>query len=179
MQEGKSPRLKICLVGESEVGKTCLIRRYVLDQYDDKYISTVGTKITKKEIKIQLNDEPRDVTLMIWDIMGHQGFRHILQEAYFFGAQGIIAVCDITRERTLVDLYSWMDAVSCVAGEIPVAFFGNKYDLKDDRQLELNELKSFASRYENSLAYLTSAKTGFNVELGFRTLAVKILEDVL
>ncbi len=179
MQEGKPPRLKICLVGESEVGKTCLIRRFVFDQFDDKYISTVGTKITKKKIKIQLNNELRDVHLMIWDIMGQLGFRQILQEAYFFGAQGIIAVCDITRERTLLDLYSWMDAVCSVAGEIPVAFFGNKCDLMDDQQVGLNGLKSFASRYENALAYLTSAKTGFNVELGFRTLAEKILEDTL
>jgi small GTP-binding protein len=181
LPEKKPLKLKLCLVGESAVGKTCLIRRFVYDQFDDKYIGTLGTKITKKEIRIQSpdNDGMLDINLMIWDIMGQQGFRQLLQEAYFFGAQGIIGVCDVTRRNTLSELQSWMEAVQSVTDEIPAVFLGNKSDLEDYQEVKLNDIKSFASRYKNTEAYLSSAKTGFNVELTFKTLGERILKNLL
>jgi small GTP-binding protein len=181
LPEKKPLKLKLCLVGESAVGKTCLIRRFVYDQFDDKYIGTLGTKITKKEIRIQnpTNNGMQDINLMIWDIMGQQGFRQLLQEAYFFGAQGIIGVCDVTRRNTLSELQSWMEAVQSVTDEIPTVFLGNKSDLEDYQEVNLNDIKSFASRYNKTEAYLSSAKTGFNVELVFKILGEKILEKIL
>lgn len=181
MPEKKPLKLKLCLVGESAVGKTCLIRRFVYDQFDDKYIGTLGTKITKKEIRIQNpnNNGMLDINLMIWDIMGQQGFRQLLQEAYFFGAQGIIGVCDVTRRNTLSELQSWMEAVQSVTDEIPTVFLGNKSDLEDYQEVNLNDIKSFASRYKNTEAYLSSAKTGFNVELTFKILGERILKNLL
>ncbi len=171
-------RFKLCLIGECAVGKTSLIRRFVSDQFDDRYVATIGTKITKKEIKVQHPDNGGllDVGLLIWDIMGVHGFYQVLQEAYFYGTQGIIAVCDITRENTLLDLDSWMDAVHSVTEGIPTVFLGNKCDLMDKQELDLDELKSFASGYEKAVPYLSSAKTGLNVELAFKTLSEKILE---
>ncbi|UCG68063.1 MAG: GTP-binding protein [Thermoplasmata archaeon] len=181
MPEKKPLKLKLCLVGESAVGKTCLIRRFVFDQFDDKYIGTLGTKITKKPIRIKnhKSEEEKDVNLMIWDIMGQQGFRQLLQEAYFFGAQGIIGVCDVTRKNTLSELENWMDAVHSVTREIPIVFLGNKSDLEDDREVDIEDIKDFATRYEKTEIYLSSAKTGHNVELAFKTLGEKILEDIL
>ena len=177
----KSLKLKLCLVGESAVGKTCLIRRFVFDQFDDKYIGTLGTKVTKKEIKIQHPESNGviDVNLMIWDIMGQQGFRQLLQEAYFFGAQGLIAVCDLTRKNTLSELHSWMDSVHSVTKDIPVIFLGNKSDLDNYQEFNLNEVKKLAQRYGNSEAFLSSAKTGENVELAFHKLGEKILKNIV
>jgi small GTP-binding protein len=169
------------LVGEHAVGKTCLIRKYVFNEYTEGYISTIGTKVTKKKISVQHPDlkEMVDVDLMIWDIMGQKGFRRLLQEAYFFGAQGIIAVCDNTRESTLSELESWIDGVHRITQDIPAVFLGNKCDLIDLQEIGLNELKSFSSRYESPGAYLTSAKTGVNVDLAFNILSDKLLKGNL
>ena len=181
MPEGKPLKLKLCLVGESAVGKTCLIKRFVFDQFEDKYIGTLGTKISKKEIEIPhpKNNGMQDIHLMIWDIMGQQGFRQLLQEAYFFGAQGIIGVCDLTRKNTLSELQSWMSAIHSVTEEIPTVFLGNKSDLGNYQEMDLNDIKTFASRYEKTEAFLSSAKTGDNVEQTFKILAEKILEDIV
>src|SRR5437870_2058230 len=97
-------KVKICLVGEGAVGKTCLIRRFIQDQFDDRYISTLGAKVSKKEIKVDGPNGGMDVDMTIWDIMGEKGFRELLKEAYFHGAQGVLAVCDVTRKETLDDL---------------------------------------------------------------------------
>jgi small GTP-binding protein len=181
MTESSSYKFKICLIGETAVGKTSLVKRYVFNEYDDKYLTTIGAKVTKKKLKIKhpKNDELVDVQLYIWDIMGQKGLRQLLQEAYIYGAQGIIGVCDNTREITLLDLDSWMDTVHGVIEEVPTIFLGNKCDLEDKQQIGLNEIKSLASGYEKSVSYLSSAKTGLNVELAFETLSKKILENMI
>ncbi len=181
MEEERYIKFKLCLVGESAVGKTSLIRRFVFDQFDDKYIKTIGTKVTKKDMRVQNpnNGEPADVRLMIWDIMGDKGFRQVISQAYFFGAKGIIAMCDITRKQTLSELHGWMDSVQSVTGEIPVVFLGNKCDLINQQELSINDLENFSSSYKQSVTYLSSVKTGFNVELAFQKLSEKILEDVI
>lgn len=171
--------LKICLVGEGQVGKTSLIRRFVFDEFSDQYLTTIGTKITKKEVSLK-NPKKRSITrarLMVWDIMGQQGFRQMLQEAYFFGCQGVIAVCDITKSDTLPSLEDWIRAVYSTAGKVPIVFLANKSDLKKQAQFKLKDLKKFSSNYENSYAFLTSAKTGENVELAFNTLGEEILSS--
>lgn len=98
-------KLKICLAGEAFVGKTSLIRRFVYDEFEDKYITTLGTKVTKKDLQLKVDgaDEER-VVLMVWDIMGNRGIRDLLQEAYFNRANGALLVCDVTRPETLQEL---------------------------------------------------------------------------
>jgi small GTP-binding protein len=171
-------KLKICLVGDSAVGKTSLIRRFVFDQFDDKYIKTIGTKVTKKEITIQnpSNGEPVEVHLMIWDIMGDKGFRHLLTQAYFYGTHGIIGMCDITRKKTLSALSEWMINVKEIVNDVPVIFLGNKCDLDSKQELDINDIKIFATRYKNAAAYLSSVKTGQNVELAFKNISEKVVE---
>jgi small GTP-binding protein len=173
-------KLKITLIGEGGIGKTSLIKRYVFDQFSDGYITTIGTKVTKKEIKLKnpVDSEDYNVTMMIWDIMGQRGFREILKEAYFYGTQGAIAVCDITREETLSRLGEWIETLYQISKNVPVIFLGNKCDLVDDAQLTYNDIKKFASKYENSTVFLTSAKTGINVNLAFKTLAENILKNL-
>lgn len=179
MQGTKYYLFKICLVGEGAVGKTCLIKRFVFDTFSDKYIVTMGTKITKinKLITHPLKGTPTKVRMLIWDIMGQQGFRQMLQDAYFYGCQGAMAVCDITRRNTMSLLDEWVKAVYSVAGEIPMVFLANKCDLKDKAQLCLDELEYFSSKYERPHAFFTSAKTGENVDLAFETLGEEILSS--
>ncbi len=181
MEEENSIKLKVCLVGEKAVGKTSLIKRYVFNEFANRYITTIGTRVTKKEMRIKhpRKDESLPVQLLIWDVIGQQGFRQLLQDAYFFGAHGIIGVCDNTREQTLSELDNWMNAVQNVTEEVPAVFLGNKYDLEEEQEVGLSELKSFASGYEKTLPYLSSAKTGLNVELCFKSLSGLILKDIL
>ena len=179
MPKERGYKFKICLVGEPAVGKTSLINKYVFNMFDDKYITTIGTKPSKKKIKLKhpKDDGFADVSMVIWDIMGQSGFIRLLQDAYFSGAQGIIAVCDNTRKNTLSDLSNWINAVYNMTEEIPIVILGNKCDLEDDLEVGLDDLTDFASGYEKTVSYLTSAKTGLNVELAFKTLSEKILEE--
>src|SRR4030067_3572291 len=109
----KSNKVKVRRAGEKAVGKTSLTRRYVLNMFDDRYITTIGTKVSKKEVS--LYHPERDVhvrmDMTIWDIMGEKGFRELLKDAYFCGANGILAVADLTRSKTLHELADRMDGV--------------------------------------------------------------------
>ena len=169
---------KVCLVGEGAVGKTCLIRRFIHDQFEDKYISTLGAKVSKKEVSVAGNGgEEVRVDLTVWDIMGEKGFRELLKEAYFHGAQGVLAVADVTRKETLTELHDWIGAVAKVTGTIPIQFLANKIDLRDQMQVTEDELRAIAESH--SAPYLlTSAKTGENVEAGFQALAKLIAARV-
>src|SRR5207245_9318037 len=88
------------LVGDVAVGKTSLIRRFVQDEFDDRYIATVGTKVTKKTVDVTWKGAPAMLDMMVWDIMGEKGFRALLRDAYFEGSHGVIAACALTRRDT-------------------------------------------------------------------------------
>src|SRR5207249_10919323 len=99
----KRVKSKVCLVGEKAVGRTCLGRRFVMNMFDEQYVTTIGTRVSKKEVHNSLptlrSSDQMDMT--IWDIMGEKGFQELLKDAYFYGANGILAVADLTRRRTL------------------------------------------------------------------------------
>lgn len=174
MAEDDLMKVKVCFIGDAGVGKTSLIKRYVLDVFDDRYIATIGTKVTKKIVDV---DGQVKVMMLVWDIMGQKGFRELLREAYFFGAHGAIAVCDLTNKETLEELRYWIKALTDVAGDVPIVFAGNKVDLENDRVIKEEDLQELASKYKGK-AYLTSAKTGQNVEAVFKTLAEAMSEKM-
>jgi len=159
------------------VGKTSLVRRYVLDLFDDKYIATIGTKVTKKEIVVNNPRTGRQerVMLLIWDIMGQPSFREVLREAYFYGVQGSLAVCDVTSKESLGELRYWIKAMTSTTGKVPMVFLGNKCDLRDETRIPFQDLDVFAKKNE-SPALLTSAKTGYNVETAFSMLVGLMLQ---
>lgn len=171
-------KLKVCLVGERAVGKTSLVRRFVQDEFDDRYIRTLGTKVSKKKLKVERSDADREyhINMTIWDIMGEKSFTDLLQEAFFYGANGVIAVCDLTRKKTLKELKGWVEQVYGVTGEVPVVILGNKKDLEDRAQLTIKDLNRLCKKYQSS-AYLTSAKTGEDVEGAFQGLAEAIVDQ--
>ncbi|TMA05689.1 MAG: GTP-binding protein [Methanobacteriota archaeon] len=166
---------KICLVGERGVGKSSLIRRYVLDQFDDKYIRTLGAKVEKKTMRVEVPERHAqvDIHMAIWDIIGHVGFRQLLGDSFFNGAQGILAVADLTRRNTLPVLTGWIEAVEGVAGKVPVVLVANKADLTAEAQFGVAELAEMASTF-GCTYLLTSAKSGQNVEDAFLRLATEI-----
>ncbi len=171
----KHIKAKVCLVGEVAVGKTSLVKRYVLDAFEDRYVATVGTKVTKKSLDVTWQGEPAALDLMIWDIMGERGFRALLKEAYFHGAQAVLAVADATRRDTLYDLNNWINLSKREVGNVPLVFLANKVDLVDRTVVTRDDLARLG---ENHLApfFLTSAKTGANVEAAFEAIATAIVE---
>ena len=180
MTEKRHLKSKICLIGEKAVGKTSLIRRYVLNMFDDQYLTTIGTKVSKKEARVFLpeRDVLVDVDMTIWDIMGEKGFRELLKDAYFYGANGILAVADQTRRKTLDDLDDWIDGVEQVVGKVPLLIAVNKSDLVSSAQYGEKDVEQVARAFDCGFL-VTSAKTGENVEEAFRRLSQMVTEDQL
>jgi small GTP-binding protein len=157
---------KIILIGDGGVGKTTLIRKFVYDMFDDKYIATIGTKVSKK--KVVFPEGNLDVNLMVWDVQGQRN--DPLLTRYFAGAEGALFVCDVTRFQTFENLPEWIKDFELVCGKVPMIILGNKSDLVDNAQFGEGELGALAARY-NAKAFLTSAKTGANVESSFKDIA--------
>lgn len=160
--------IKLCLLGDGAVGKTSLVRRFVYDVFDDKYLKSFGTKVSKKSLTV----DDSSIDLMIWDILG-QKTHEALHEAYYRGAAGALAVCDFTRPDTMKSLKSWIGSFRSVVGDNPVLILGNKSDL--DKAFNLSELRSFGSSIGCEVLE-TSAKSGLNVENAFAIVGRKLLE---
>ncbi|HKY98115.1 MAG TPA: Rab family GTPase [Gemmatimonadaceae bacterium] len=155
---------KICMVGVHGTGKTCLVQQFVHSIFSVKYLSTVGVKIDKKQVKV--GDE--DVTLMLWDLEGRDGTRDI-SASYVRGAHGIIYVADGTRPETVQQLADLQKIVVNEIGETPSVIALNKIDLKDDWKLSAADESSAGGAAAHRLK--TSAKTGEGVEAAFQWLA--------
>ena len=169
---------KVILLGNGAVGKTSLIRKFVDDQFDDDYIFTIGTKVTKKEVTVGNTL----VNLMIWDILGQTDFHRTQAEA-FKGASGVFLVADITRTETLKSLVDyWIPEFRKAAGKVPIVFLANKSDLTDQYKFTEEEFKAFAEKCvgadEKPIYYMVSAKTGVNVEDAFKSLAEVSIDNV-
>lgn len=163
-------KTKVLLLGDGEVGKTSLIRRFVVDQFGDDYITTIGTKVTKKEVTIQDGGVTHLVAMTIWDVLGQRGYSAV-QTTAFQGARGVLFVYDVTRPETRENLEAyWIPRVREVVGSVASIVAGNKVDLIEDRAAAMAGLEAIAGRYAMP-HLLTSAKTGERVEEAFRKLA--------
>jgi len=162
---------KICLLGNPAVGKTSLIRAFVYETFEDEYISTIGSKVSKKEVEFFDEDVKKyyQVSLIIWDIAGQQTFKHVKQ-AYYRGAKGALVVADVTRVTTLQSLDDWIRSLVEVVGDVPIVILLNKTDLIDQIKFSLADIQDLAARHK-AKSMLCSAKTGKNVERAFLDLA--------
>jgi len=106
--------------------------------------------------------------------MGQPSFREVLREAYFYGVEGAMAVCDVTSKESLGELRYWIKAMTSTTGKVPIVFLGNKCDLKEETRIPLQDIEAFAKKHD-SPALLSSAKTGYNVEQAFSTLVEMML----
>src|SRR2546422_3517207 len=179
MPDTKRMKAKVALVGESSVGKTSLVRRFVKDEYDDKYLHTVGTKVSKVELTIPFGPDTEVlVDVAIFDIMGQSGFRDMVRESFFYGCQGLLAVCDVTRAETLEAVHDWMSTATGVAGDVPAYLLVNKMDLVKSRSFPNEDAEKVARAWEMPVAF-TSAKTGVGVDEAFHSLAIAIVDRAM
>jgi small GTP-binding protein len=159
---------KICMVGDFGVGKTSLIRRFVDRQFSDRYLSTVGVKISRKAIPLPDRD-PALLNLLIWDLEGQTKFKAITS-SYLQGSSGILIVADGTRPETLASVTSHMANFLTINPQGHIAVALNKSDLlATDEQVAIG--KNFAQLDGVIGSYWTSAKTGCNVDRIFEQLA--------
>jgi small GTP-binding protein len=168
---------KVCLLGDGAVGKTSLIRKFVFDRFDDKYIMTFGTKVSKKQVTINRGTEEYNMNFLIWDILG-QRVHNNLHAAYYQGASGAFIVCDVTRRETLDNLDEWISVFRGVNKAAPVILLGNKADLVDEAQFSATDLRGLAEKY-NMKHHMTSAKTGDHVEESFLELGNEVIDHHL
>lgn len=157
---------KIILVGYFGVGKTSLVKQFVHSIFSDKYLTTIGVNIEKKQI--QIGDT--QLTFLIWDLAGEESINR-MNGTYFKGASGALYVFDVSREETYTDLAEKLDGIPAKVGKtIPVLAIGNKSDLLEEAQL--HDLKQKLGTLVHTF---TSAKTGAQVETSFEDLGKAVL----
>ena len=160
---------KICLLGEFGVGKTSLIQRFVEGRFDDKYLSTVGVKISRKILKRPYGE----MNMLVWDLAGSNGFESS-SSSYMQGTTGALIVCDLTRRDTLIACENYARQVRIMNPGVQLVFAGNKVDMTKERLVSVTDMLATLSVFGETTFFLTSAKTGEHVEEAFNYLAEKI-----
>jgi len=160
---------KICLIGAFAVGKTSLVRQYILSLFSEKYLSTVGVKIDKKQLVVN----GRGLDLIIWDLHGEDDFQSV-RMSYLRGASGCIYVADGTRRATLDTAMRLRQRAENAIGPTPSILAVNKCDLDADWEIDPQTLQEMVA--EDLAVIRTSAKTGDSVEAVFYKLAAMMLE---
>merc|ERR1719197_2130928 len=160
---------KLVLIGDSGVGKSCLLLRFADDTYTESHISTIGVDFKIRTIQL----EGKTIKLQIWDTAGQERFRTITS-SYYRGAHGIIVVYDTTDSDTFEHVKTWLHEIDRYASEnVNKLLVGNKSDLTSKRQVETDAAKEFADSVH--IPFLeTSAKNATNVEDAFMTMAGEI-----
>ena len=160
---------KICMLGTSAVGKTSLVKRFVESIYSDKYHTTVGVKIDKKQVQVR----EQELTLLLWDIEGTET-KQDLRKSYLRGASGYLVVADGTRNDTLYKALEIQAQAQDTIGTVPYILLFNKADLVDQWSITDREIAALTDK--NWQVIKTSAKTGVGVEEAFLRLAQKMME---
>lgn len=163
----------LVLIGDSGVGKSCLLLRFADDSFTDSYISTIGVDFKIRTIEL----EGKTIKLQIWDTAGQERFRTI-SSTYYRGAHGIIVVYDVTNHETFKNVKRWMIEIEKYAREnVSKLLVGNKNDLTDQRAVSHEDGKAEASRLQ--IPFLeTSSKAAINVETAFLTMASEIKKSI-
>ena len=164
---------KVCLVGDFAVGKTSTVSRFVNNVFSEKYLTTVGVKIDTKEVV--LHEPDKIVKLVLWDIAGKDRFSEI-DLSYLSGSAGYLLIADGTRRATVDSAFFLREQIEVTHGTLPYVFLVNKHDLTDQWEVAESELATL--RRNDVPTYVTSAKTGSNVEVAFEKLAAMIFERV-
>ena len=163
---------KIILVGDSSVGKTNILSRYLNNTFEETTKPTVGVEFNSKTYKIQDNI----VKAQIWDTAGQERYRSITS-AYYKGAKGCLLIYDITRKKTFESIDRWISQFKETADkDLFIILVGNKCDLADVRQVSKEEAEKKAKFY--NMAFIeTSALNGTNVEKAFDTLINEVYKN--
>jgi len=158
--------IKLLLIGDSGVGKSCLLCRYSDDVFNSNFITTIGIDFKIRTIEL----DGAKIKLQIWDTAGQERFRTITQ-AYYRGAMGILLVYDVTDDKSFNNIRTWMRNIEQHANEQVVKILlGNKCDMPDKKMVTYEQGADLAKEFSIQF-YETSAKTNVNVEEAFTAIA--------
>mmetsp|Transcript_13156 Transcript_13156/g.19842 ORF Transcript_13156/g.19842 Transcript_13156/m.19842 type:complete len:201 (-) Transcript_13156:135-737(-) len=162
---------KLLVIGDSGVGKSCLLRRFADNKYTESYISTIGVDFKIKTVKL----DDKVIKLQIWDTAGQERFRTITS-SYYRGAHGIIVVYDCTEPDTFDNVKHWLSEIDRYASEnVRKLLVGNKVDLVEKKVVKTEAAKAQADNLKIPFIE-TSAKESENVEEAFLMMAREIKE---
>ena len=163
--------LKILLLGDSSVGKTCFLLRFVEDSFTHNHISTIGV-----DYKIKLvNMNKQFIKLQIWDTAGQDRFRCITKN-YFRGSDGIMLIYDITNQSSFNNIRNWISQIKDSLGEeARITLVGNKVDLESNRIVSTEDGMKLAKEH-NFEFFEASAKENINIEEAFSNLSNEMLK---
>ncbi len=171
-EDQMSRGVKISLIGNSGVGKTCIIYRYTHSKFDENSVSTQGANYSPKVVNIK----GKDIHLDIWDTAGQEQYRslgrHFYKDSYI-----VILVYDVTQRDSFDDLKNiwYNDLKKCGEKYIVLGIAGNKSDLYEKEEIPEEEARKYAEEI-NATYMAVSAKTGTNIEILFENLISRYLE---
>ncbi|XP_030626518.1 ras-related protein Rab-19 [Chanos chanos] len=162
---------KIILIGDSNVGKTCVVQSFKTGVFSERQQNTIGVDFTVRTLSI----EGKKVKMQVWDTAGQERFRTITQ-SYYRSAHGAMIAYDITRRATFESVPHWIHEVKNFgAANVLVALIGNKSDLESEREVPFQEACSLAEERGLLAALETSAKEAQNIETAFMMMAKELL----
>ena len=153
------------ILGESKVGKSALIRRFSMDEYTPEFYTTLGMDFVTKEV----TDNDTNISAQIWDTAGQERFM-TMTKSFYKRCDGILLVYDISLRKSFMRLNTWIENIACDASvRIPKYLLGNKVDLKEAREVTIEEGREFATKH-NMTFFETSAKNNTNVTEAFESI---------
>ena len=159
-------KFKIVLIGNISVGKSSIIKRFVNNEFDEEYVCTIGTELSKKSLLVSQN---KMLELFIWDTCGQEKYRSITRQ-YYAKAHTILLVFDLTSEKAFDDLQSWYEEALEYINDAKCMFFllGNKSDLKEEIKINEEDIRAFMKKNQKIKQYFeVSALNGHNIDLSF------------
>lgn len=166
--------IKLLLIGDSGVGKSCLLLRFSDDQFTQSFITTIGIDFKIKTIEL----DGKRIKLQIWDTAGQERFRTITT-AYYRGAMGILLIYDVTDEHSFSNIRNWIRNIEQhAAANVNKVLIGNKADMTQDKKVETTRGQALADEYGIKF-FEASAKTNLNVVEAFTSIAIDIKKRLM
>ena len=164
---------KIILIGDTSVGKTNILSRYINDTFSETSKSTVGVELATKVEHYNY----KKIKIQIWDTAGQERYKSITT-SYYKGAKGAFIVYDITKKESFKNVDKWIKDLKEFGDEdVVILIIGNKCDLEDEREVSIEEVKKKAELFD--IGYCeTSALKAKNIDYAFQTLIKLVAEKM-
>jgi small GTP-binding protein len=178
MSKAKEQLFKLVIIGDASTGKSSLLRRYCDNEFIDKYTCTIGVDF---QIKILKMPDQSIVKLQIWDTAGQERFK-VMTKSYYRSAKGCLIVYDITRRETFENVKAWAEQFAqsnSQQSKQSVLILGNKKDLEDKRQVQLEEGEQLAKEIGCHFHEVSAKEGGEEISQIFYALAEQLYKTVL
>lgn len=179
-ERGKSARrkhfdymFKMVLIGDSWVGKSCVLIRFADDNFTENHVTTIGVDFRFRSLEIS----GHSIKLQIWDTAGQERYKTITN-SYYRGAEGVVIVFDLTNRDSFMNIKDWLaEARNGIDDSTEILVFGNKADLQNQRQVSEKEIKEFTANTGIEIIEC-SAKAGIGIEDGFVRMTKRLMESM-